>query len=240
MRTLGAVVFAALVCLGFLAVVGFQGGLQGNPLDAIRAEASEPVLRSKAADEVSRTAKEYAKALLAATQDSKLGEDQQLAYWAQLARLGDMSAFERISRLPGESGFGIRHWEETLEQVAVDESTAKKLLKNEKRELRSCGIFLAGLWGMRDELREYGGKDVDPENKRLLWICRGMARDSSIIPALIAVAADKRSPEADAGAARSGLAAYWGEKGEMSNDEFRKRLETLLEATRPAAEPGVK
>jgi hypothetical protein len=239
MKKTGMLTLAVLaVFLYHVAICAQSNGRQpsGQPAKANTFVTAET---PKESADVVRAEAQYVKALLASAQDPSLSEERQLSYWVRLARLGYMPAFERISKLVNESGAGGWDWAVCIEAIRGDKATVVKLLRSERQEVRYTGIFLAGYLGMQKDLREFAEKaiNLDPITRQTLWIGRALADDFSIVPAL-AVAADDKGK--DGRAAKTALAAYFSETGEMSLADFQKRLEAVLADTRPAAKAATK
>jgi len=224
-------------CLAVLRAHGSADQPSGQPAKTDKSVVAE---KPKDSEAVVRAEDQYVKALLASARDPALTEDRRIGYWIRLARLGYMPAFERISELVNdEPPFSALYWAACMQAIPGDRATIVKLLGSEKQEVRLTGIVLAGYLGMKKELAEFAEKAVnlDPATQRLLWNCRLLARDFSIVPALAAASEDKGP---DGRMARAALGAFFGENREMTLPEFRKRLEAVLADTRPAARAAPK
>jgi hypothetical protein len=233
----------AILVLGVLglflchALIRAQGSGDQPSGQSAKTDASVVPETPKESAGVVRAEAQYVKALLASARDPALFEERQLGYWVRLARLGYMPAFERISELAKAPGAGELGWLISIDAIRGDKATVVKLLGSEKQEVRWSGILLAGFLGMQKDLREFAGKELnpDPATKRVLWLGRALARDFGIVPALAAASEDKA---ADGRSARVALAAYFGEDYDMSLGVFRMRLEAVIADTRPAAPPA--
>ena len=235
MKKIAILVLAVLGLFLCHAVIRAQGSGDQPSGQPVKTDASVVSETPKESAAVVRAEAQYVKALLASAQDPALFEERQLGYWVRLARLGYMPAFERISELANAPGAGGVGWTVSIAAIPGDKATVVKLLRSERQEVRWSGILLAGFLGMQKDLREFAGKELnpDPATKRVLWLGRALARDFSIVPALAAASEDKAE---DGRSARVALATFFGEDDEMSLADFQKRLEAVLADTRPAAE----
>lgn len=229
-------ILSIIVCCGLPFYMAYPRNCNGMSAPSVKnALISSTGPTTKERVDVANAHDEYMKTLLAAAEDPKLDEMQQLVYWVRLARMGNMQAFEHISRLTNEPGLGMLDWVESIEAARGDKTTVRKLLSDKHEDVRRSGVLLAGFLGMQDDLKKISEKENNPDVKRVIWWARGLAHDFTVVPTLVAVLSEKRSSDQDVTAAQDALGALLGENGQVTVDQFRKRLEGMIDATRTAA-----